>query len=272
MIGSKRKTPEISSDPSVIVEHKKEEGDKNKKPKILSTLEKVSPSATWDQLETYLHEDWQTILASELTSASFIALKQFLMECKETLFPPILQVWQSLNSCCPTQVKVVILGQDPYVQKDQAHGFSFSVPKGVTVPPSLENIYQEVKFNYPEFKIPTHGNLEKWAKQGVLLLNSILTVKAGSPGSCQKQGWEQITRAALRHLVKLKTPIVFLLWGKIAQGVKTYLSLQSGTHLILESGHPSPFSSQFFFGKKHFLKANQFLIRKHITPIDWCSL
>jgi uracil-DNA glycosylase len=166
------------------------------------------------------------------------------------------------------EVKVVILGQDPYHGANQAHGLSFSVQKGVGIPPSLKNIYKELQVDIPGFNMPSHGDLSDWAKKGVLLLNATLTVRANEPGSHQKMGWEQFTDKAIEALNAKKGGLVFILWGRHAQAKASLID--SGKHLVLTAAHPSPFSAyNGFFGCKHFSKANAYLLSKGEKPINW---
>jgi uracil-DNA glycosylase len=165
------------------------------------------------------------------------------------------------------QVKVVIIGQDPYHGIGQAHGLSFSVPDGIKTPPSLQNIYKEIGQDLG-LPIPNRGNLEDWAKQGVLLLNAVLSVNASEPASHKAAGWENFTNAVIYHLSQQRKNLVFLLWGRFAQ--EKELLIDSNKHLILKAAHPSPFSAyQGFFGCKHFSKTNDYLVSKSISPIDW---
>jgi uracil-DNA glycosylase len=212
---------------------------------------------------------WKEELLAEFNKPYFFDLKAFLVEerKKNTVFPPGKLIFNAFNLTPFTDVKVVLLGQDPYHNIGQAHGLCFSVPDGIAFPKSLINIFQELKedLNVP---LPKSGNLEKWAKQGVMLLNATLTVRAHEAGSHQKRGWEQFTDAVIRLISQKKEGVVFLLWGNYAQA-KTEL-IDSSKHLILKTVHPSPLSaSRGFFGCKHFSKTNDFLIRNEKTPIDW---
>lgn len=199
------------------------------------------------------------------------ALRSFLaseLAAGKTIYPPQPQWFAALESCAPGEVKLVILGQDPYHGAGQAHGLSFSVPAGIRVPPSLANIYKELAAD-TGFVHPGHGNLAEWATQGVLLLNSVLTVEAGKAASHQKRGWEDITDAIIAHLAAQTRPIVFLLWGAYAQR-KGALIGDAGPHLVLRAAHPSPLSAHNgFLGCQHFSKANAFLEGTGQTPIRW---
>lgn len=183
------------------------------------------------------------------------------------VFPPADDIFNAFHLTPLSEVKVVILGQDPYHNVNQAHGLCFSVQPTVEIPPSLENIYKELHDDLG-CKIPNNGYLVKWAKQGVLLLNTVLTVRAHQANSHQNIGWEQFTDAVIEILDQQDRPMVFLLWGKPAQRKKTML--HNPNHLILEAPHPSPLSAyRGFFGCRHFSKTNQFLEEHGLTPIDW---
>lgn len=185
----------------------------------------------------------------------------------KTIFPPAQDMFNAFDFTPLEKVKVVILGQDPYHNYGQAHGLCFSVKKGVAIPPSLVNIYQELHDDLGCY-IPSHGYLEKWARQGVLLLNTVLTVRAHQANSHRGIGWEEFTDAAIKALNEQDRPIVFMLWGRPAQTKKAML--HNPKHLILEAPHPSPFSaSRGFFGCRHFSQANRFLEENGLTPIDW---
>ena len=216
-----------------------------------------------------IHPSWREELSEEFNSPYFSELKSFLMEEKKKniVFPPGKLIFNAFDLTPFDKVKVVLLGQDPYHNIGQAHGLCFSVPDGVEFPPSLRNIFQELHsdLNIP---VPKSGNLEKWAKQGVLLLNATLTVRAHEAGSHQKRGWEQFTDAVIRIISQKHAGIVFLLWGNYAQA-KTEL-IDTSKHFILKTVHPSPLSaSRGFFGCKHFSKTNELLSKSDKTPIDW---
>ena len=185
----------------------------------------------------------------------------------KTIFPPKQNIFRALNLCDYDDVKVVILGQDPYHELHQANGLAFSVSPGVRVPPNLVNIYKELH-NDLNTTIPNHGDLTKWAKQGVLLLNNVLTVEQGRANSHAGIGWETFTLNIVKALNEREKPLVFILWGNNARAKKQYID--TSRHLVLESAHPSPLSaSRGFFGSRPFSKANQFLVKNGIEPIDW---
>jgi len=216
-----------------------------------------------------IEESWKTELAQEFSTPYFSALKDFLIEEKKryTVYPPGAEIFNAFNFTPFNKVKVVILGQDPYHGIGQAHGLCFSVPEGVEIPPSLQNIFKEI---HSDLKIPfpTHGNLESWAKQGVLLLNATLTVRAHQAGSHQRKGWEQFTDAAINKLAGKRNNLVFLLWGNYAIAKRNLID--QSKHLILTSPHPSPLSaSRGFFGNRHFSLTNEYLMKNGLTPIDW---
>lgn len=218
-----------------------------------------------------LEAGWQEQLEGEFNKPYMQNLKKFLIAEKESgqqIFPPNSQIFNAFNETPFNRTKVIILGQDPYHSEHQAHGLSFSVNKGIKIPPSLRNIYQELEADIPGFQIPGHGDLSKWAAEGVLLLNATLTVSAHKPGSHQGKGWEAFTDQAIRILAEKKEHLVFILWGKYAQQ-KTLL-IDGEKHLILKSPHPSPFSSYTgFFGSKPFSKTNDYLISKGKKPVNW---
>ena len=234
-------------------------------------------------LNPQLEEGWKKALAEEFGAEYMKELKKKLVEEMKSgvvLYPPAKQIFNAFNLTPFEKVKVVILGQDPYHGKGQAHGLSFSVPNGVTFPPSLVNIFKEIE-NDLNVKIPKiNGNLENWAKQGVLLLNAILTVRAnspariatrsvaGGPASHRDIGWEKLTNAAIKALSDKREHIVFLLWGKFAQEKESLIN--ASKHLVLKAPHPSPFSANSgFFGCKHFSKTNDYLVKTSQTPIEW---
>lgn len=216
-----------------------------------------------------IEESWKEVLKEEFQKDYFVSLKKFLVEEKKTqvVYPPGPLIFNAFNHTPFNNVKVVLLGQDPYHGPGQAHGLCFSVPNGVQKPPSLVNIFKEIN---SDLGIPTPkgGNLEKWANQGVLLLNATLTVRANQAGSHQKKGWEQFTDAAIMALSKNRAGIVFLLWGAYAQAKSEIID---GTkHHILKAPHPSPLSvSRGFYGCKHFSKTNEILRSAGKVEIDW---
>lgn len=216
-----------------------------------------------------IEESWKQVLSSEFNKDYFYNLKNFLVEerSKYRIFPPGSQIFNAFNHTPFQLVKVVILGQDPYHGPGQAHGLCFSVPEGIAQPPSLVNIFKEINSDLG-FPIPNRGNLEKWAKQGVLLLNATLTVRAHQAGSHQNKGWEQFTDAAIKALSDGRKGIVFMLWGSYAQA-KAKL-IDRSKHHILTAPHPSPLSVyRGFFGCKHFSMANELLTKEGVGPIDW---
>ena len=219
-----------------------------------------------------LPDDWTKVLFKELQKPYLIDLKAFLEKERlqgKIIYPPEKDIFSCFALTPFDKVSVVIIGQDPYHGEGQAHGLSFSVRKGIPIPPSLKNIYKEIESDL-HLPIPSHGCLESWAKQGVLLLNATLTVEQSKPLSHHKRGWEQFTDAVVQTLLEKKQHLVFLLWGKNAQekGLK-YPQLIQGRHLVLEAAHPSPFSATGFFGCRHFSKTNEYLIAHGKRPIDW---
>lgn len=218
-----------------------------------------------------LDDSWKANLAEFLLSPRMQQLGHFLREeiqANKVIYPPNSLIFNALNTTPLNQVKVVILGQDPYHGPNQAHGLSFSVQKGVTLPPSLRNIYHELRTDLG-IDTPSHGDLSKWAEQGVLLLNSVLTVEAGQPTSHQKQGWEDFTDNVIDVLNEQREHVVFILWGAYAQRKGQRINQEK--HLVLKAAHPSPLSANRggFFGCKVFSKSNNYLKQNGIEPIDW---
>jgi uracil-DNA glycosylase len=217
-----------------------------------------------------LHPSWLAPLQPEFDAPYMAALKQFLAaerEARKRIFPKGSDWFHALDATPLENVRVVIIGQDPYHGEGQAHGLCFSVQPGVRTPPSLVNIYKELHddLGYPP---PKHGHLEKWAEQGVLLLNAVLTVEAGKAASHQGRGWEKFTDAVIRLVNAGPRPVVFILWGNYAQKKASFVD--SNRHLVLTSAHPSPLSAHNgFFGSKPFSKANTFLVEHGEPPIDW---
>lgn len=214
-------------------------------------------------------KNWFELLKDEFASANYKNLEKFLGEeyKKYTIYPVAEDVFNALNLVPYKKVKVVIIGQDPYHEPNQAMGLSFSVPKETDIPPSLQNIYKEINSDIG-CEIPTHGDLTSWAKQGVLLLNSVLTVRRGQANSHKNKGWEQITSKIIEKLNERDEPIVFMLWGRNAKEIGENINKQK--HLVLTAAHPSPLSAyNGFFGCKHFSKANNFLKEHNMEPIDW---
>lgn len=221
-------------------------------------------------MSVQLESSWKAVLKPEFEKPYMHELKSFLQSEKKehTVFPPSNLIFNAFSHTPFDQVKVVILGQDPYHNVGQAHGLSFSVPRGVGIPPSLRNMYQELSTDIPGFQIPTHGDLTAWANRGVLLLNATLTVRAHTAGSHQGKGWEAFTDKAIAELSARRSGIVFLLWGRYAKDKAALIDYRK--HHILTAAHPSPFSAyNGFFGCKHFSKANEFLIEQGLEPIDW---
>jgi len=221
------------------------------------------------EVKPQIEESWRLSLSNEFNAPYFAALKRFLLDEKNqyTVFPPGSLIFNAFNQTPLSQVKVVILGQDPYHGPRQAHGLCFSVPKGINTPPSLINIFKEIKedTNNP---LPPNGDLTRWAKQGVLLLNATLTVRARTPGSHQGKGWEQFTDTVIATISRTRKNVVFLLWGRYARN-KAKL-IDSSKHLILQAAHPSPYSAdKGFFGCRHFSKANEWLENHGMKKIEW---
>jgi len=216
-----------------------------------------------------IDSSWKQVMAPEFEKEYFEKLTNRIREAyvSHKVFPPPKLLFNAFNLCPFDQVKVVIIGQDPYHGLGQAHGLSFSVPDGVQIPPSLKNIYKEIHSDLGK-EIPTSGNLERWAKQGVLLLNATLTVYESQAGSHQGWGWEEFTDAVIKSISDKKTDVVFMLWGRYAQNKESYID--GNKHLILKSPHPSPLSAHNgWFGSKHFSKANEYLKSIGQTEIDW---
>lgn len=221
-------------------------------------------------MEINLCPSWKKLLQEELSAPYFLELCSFLNNCEKnklTIYPPEENIFQALNLTKLENVKVVILGQDPYHGEGQAHGLAFSVNRDVKIPPSLVNIYKEIASDL-DVPIASHGDLTSWAKQGVLLLNNVLTVEAKKAGSHHKKGWEKFTDKIIEIINEKKENVVFILWGSPAQTKAKNVNHQK--HLVLTSVHPSPLSSyRGFFGSRPFSKANEYLTSKNIAPIDW---
>ena len=217
-----------------------------------------------------INEDWQSVFNSEFEQPYFKSLKLFIEKSySQTLcFPPMGQIFNAFNLCAFKDLKVVIIGQDPYHGSGQANGLAFSVNPEIPLPPSLKNIFKELAMDL-QIPPPPKGDLSTWASQGVLLLNTTLSVQEAHPGSHQKQGWEQFTDYTIRTISKHTTNVVFLLWGSYAR--KKRKLIDANTHLILESGHPSPLSANrgFWFSNRHFSKANTYLKLNGRQAIDW---
>ncbi len=220
-------------------------------------------------MDVKIAPSWKEQLSAEFSKPYFLNLVEFVKsEYKNhTVYPPGKEIFRAFDACSFDDVKVVILGQDPYHGPGQANGLAFSVRDGVRMPPSLVNIFKEIQ-NELGKEIPPSGNLERWAEQGVLLLNATLTVQARNAGSHQKKGWEEFTDAVIRKISDQKSEVVFMLWGAYAQ--KKGEIIDSAKHLVLKSPHPSPFSAdRGFFGNGHFIKANEYLKGQGKEPIDW---
>lgn len=221
------------------------------------------------QKEVQIEPSWKKALTEEFGKEYFKSLSEFVRQeyLSHTIFPKPKNVFKAFEACPFDQVKVVILGQDPYHGIGQATGLSFAVPEDVTLPPSLKNIFKEIETDLG-IKPYQNGDLTRWAKQGVLLLNATLTVRASTPGSHQKKGWEEFTDAVIKTLSDKCEHIVFLLWGNYAKNKGAHIDRSK--HLVLEAAHPSPFSVyNGFFGSKHFSKANAYLKEHRLPEIDW---
>ena len=217
----------------------------------------------------HLGNDWDEILSEEFRSPYYISLREFLKTEYSTrrIFPPMNDIFSAFRASSFENTRVVIIGQDPYHGLGQAHGLCFSVKKGVAPPPSLKNIYKEINDDLG-LPIPDHGQLSAWARQGVLMLNSVLTVREGAPTSHKDKGWETFTDNVIKKLNEKQTPIVFLLWGAYAQ--KKGQLITNPLHYKLCAAHPSPLSAYSgFFGCKHFSKTNEILEKHGLVPIDW---
>lgn len=216
-----------------------------------------------------LTNDWQTYLQEEFTKPYYKSLRQFLKQeyMTKTIYPHMKDIFNALHYTPFERVKVVILGQDPYHGPNQAHGLSFSVQPGVAQPPSLVNIFTELQ-NDLGFPTPNHGHLVHWAKQGVLLLNTVLTVRAGQAHSHRNKGWEQFTDRVIETLNMKEHPVVYILWGRAAQNKISLID--TNKHEIITSPHPSPLSAhRGFFGSKPFSRTNELLLKHQLEPIDW---
>jgi uracil-DNA glycosylase len=216
-----------------------------------------------------LEPGWKQKLSAEFTKDYFINLVQFIRKEKQsgaTIFPPGKQIFAAFENTPFSEVKVVILGQDPYHGPGQANGLCFSVSEGVSKPPSLNNIFKELQSDIG-IPVPESGNLEKWSKQGVLLLNATLTVRSGSAGSHQNKGWEQFTDAVIRKVSEDLNGVIFLLWGRYAHAKESLID--HSRHYILKAAHPSPLARGAFFGCRHFSKTNELLLKQGKQPINW---
>lgn len=221
-------------------------------------------------MDVKIEPGWKSILKQEFSRESFQQVVTHLKTEKmagKIIYPPGGLIFNAFNKTPFEKVKVVILGQDPYHNPGQAMGLSFSVPDGVALPPSLQNIYKEISADIG-LSMPRNGNLEKWAERGVMLLNAVLTVRANEPASHAKIGWMEFTDAVIRHISSEKDHVVFLLWGRFAQEKQGLID--ETKHLVLKAAHPSPFSAEKgFFGCRHFSRTNEYLVSHGIDPIDW---
>lgn len=216
-----------------------------------------------------IEESWKAILEGEFDKQYFKELKEFLVDekSKYAVYPPGGLIFNAFRLTPFDRARVVLLGQDPYHGQGQAHGLCFSVPPGIAAPPSLVNIFKEIERDLG-IPVPSHGNLERWARQGVLLLNATLTVRANQPGSHQRKGWENFTNAVIGKLSEKRVGLIFLLWGKFAQEKETLID--TNRHYILKAAHPSPYSAyNGFFGCRHFSKTNEILKKHGLEEIDW---
>lgn len=221
------------------------------------------------ELNPHIEPSWKEVLKDEFGKPYFADLKEFLLDekSKHAIYPPGSLIFNAFRLTPFDQVRVVLLGQDPYHGQGQAHGLCFSVPAGVAPPPSLVNIFKEIERDMG-ISVPKTGCLEKWARQGVLLLNATLTVRANQPGSHQKKGWENFTNAVISKLSEKRVGLIFLLWGKFAQEKEALIDINR--HYLLKAAHPSPFSAyNGFFGCRHFSKTNEILSKHALDEIDW---
>ena len=221
-------------------------------------------------MDVKIEQSWKAQLSQEFEKPYFSQLIEFVKTeyASKKVYPPGKLIFNAFDKCTFDNTKVVILGQDPYHGFNQANGLSFSVNDGVPFPPSLQNIFKEIRDDL-EISVPKSGNLERWAEQGVLLLNSTLTVRAGEAGSHQKKGWESFTDTVIKCISNQKQDVVFMLWGKYAQDKGAVID--STKHFILKAKHPSPMAANFggWFGTKHFSQANDYLLSKGLQPIKW---
>lgn len=226
-----------------------------------------------DEMNTNINTSWNSVLSKEFEKQYFQNLNQFIDDqyAKEICFPKKEDIFKALSVCKLEDVKVVIIGQDPYHGKNQAHGLCYSVKKDVAIPPSLKNIYKELS-NDLSISLPEHGYLLPWAEQGVLMLNAVLTVKAKQAGSHAKKGWETFTDAIISIINNKTEPVVFLLWGNYAKQKEKLITARH--HYILKAGHPSPLSANrgLWFGNKHFSSANKILEDQKLKPINWSAI
>ena len=220
-------------------------------------------------MEVRIEQSWKNALADEFGKPYFESLVRFLHKEKtegKRIFPPGSQIFRAFDLTPVDKVKVVILGQDPYHGPGQAHGLSFSVPEGVPAPPSLKNIFKEIETDMG-VRMSGYPNLENWARQGVLLLNAVLTVRSGEAASHSKIGWEQFTDAVIRYVSNNCEGVVFMLWGNFARGKRKLID--HSRHCVLEAAHPSPLARGAFFGCRHFSRANAWLAANGKAPVNW---
>ena len=221
------------------------------------------------KIDPVIEDGWKAVLMDQFQSPYFGALKEFLLEEKKkyTIYPPGRLIFNAFQRTPFQRVKVVILGQDPYHGRGQAHGLCFSVPKGIPKPPSLVNIFKELNSDLG-VPVPEHGNLENWADQGVLLINATLTVRDSQAGSHQNRGWETFTNKVIELVSQEKNGVVFLLWGRFAQAKESLID--GNRHLVMKAAHPSPLSAHNgFFGCRHFSRTNEYLVQQGKSGIDW---
>lgn len=219
-----------------------------------------------------LPESWHEVFRNEAENAYFEKLLLFIAKARKeyTIYPSAENTFTAFKLTPFSEIRVVILGQDPYHNPHQAHGLAFSVPEGIKIPPSLKNIFKELQTDL-QIPAPTSGNLTNWANRGVLLLNSVLTVRENKPGSHANKGWAQFTDAVIKTISDKKESVVYILWGNYAQTKAKFINTDK--HLILAAPHPSPLSAyQGFFGSKPFSKTNNFLVSKKVTPINWAAI
>ena len=221
-------------------------------------------------MNVIIEPSWKEVLGSEFDKPYFAELAAALHQEKArgvTIYPPGSKLFNAFALTPFDQVRVVILGQDPYHNPGQAEGLSFSVPHGIALPPSLKNIYKEIEDDLDVDKSQRDGSLEGWARQGVFLLNAILTVRAGAAASHSRLGWQTFTDAVIQTISEKRSGVVFLLWGNFARSKKALID--TSRHLVLEAAHPSPLAGGAFFGCRHFSKTNEYLINHNLPPIDW---
>lgn len=216
-----------------------------------------------------INPTWYQFLKNEFSQTYFESLqkKVQLAYSQHNIYPPQQQLFNAFNLCAFNDLKIVLLGQDPYHGANQANGLSFSVNKGIRIPPSLKNIFKEMSSDVLDFNMPQHGDLTPWAQQGVLLLNAVLSVEANQPGSHKSIGWETFTDHVIEKLSTEKNNLVFMLWGNYA--LQKAKLIDENKHLVLKAAHPSPLARGAFFGSKHFSKANTYLQQHALQPINW---